>query len=295
MSPSVAVWARLGGVNIPTEGTVLLAATPIGDTEDAPARLLRALQEADLVAAEDTRRLLDLAGRLGIRIEGRIISLHEHNETARAAEIVAAADEGQFVVVVTDAGMPSVSDPGYRLVRTAIEEGVRISILPGPSAALTALAISGLPTDRFAFEGFLPRKDGERDRMLASLARDPRTLIFFESPRRVPATLAAMGRVFGDDRPAAVCRELTKIHEEVIRGSLADLITVTEGGVLGEVSIVVGGASEKGADLAEGAEEVAELVGYGVRLKDATAHVSRRTGLSARELYQRVIEDRDAE
>nr|NLD40288.1 16S rRNA (cytidine(1402)-2'-O)-methyltransferase [Actinomycetales bacterium] len=286
-------WGTLVPVNIPTDGTVLLAATPIGDTEDAPPRLRHALQDADVVAAEDTRRLLDLASRLGIRIGGRIVSLHEHNEAARAAEVVAAAAEGQFVVVVTDAGMPTVSDPGYRVVRTAIEEGVRVSVLPGPSAALTALAISGLPTDRFAFEGFLPRKDGERDRALEALARDPRTLIFFESPRRVPVTLAAMARAFGAERPAAVCRELTKTYEEVLRGTLDELATATEGGVLGEVSIVVGGASEERADLAEAAGEVAALVALGVRMKDAAAHVAGRTGLSTRELYQRALLDRD--
>lgn len=279
-------------MNIPTDGTVLLAATPIGDSTDAPPRLLQALQDADVVAAEDTRRLLDLAGRLGIRVGGRILSLHEHNESARAAEVVAAASEGQFVVVVTDAGMPSVSDPGYRVVRAAIEEGVRVSVLPGPSAVLTALAISGLPTDRFAFEGFLPRKSGERDRVLAALARDPRTLVFFESPRRTSEALAAMARAFGGDRPAAVCRELTKTHEEVLRGTLADLTAQTEGGVLGEVSIVVAGAPEGESDLGEAAQEVAALVELGVRLKDAAAHVAARSGLSTRELYQRALEDR---
>ncbi|MDO5494240.1 MAG: 16S rRNA (cytidine(1402)-2'-O)-methyltransferase [bacterium] len=273
-------------MNIPTAGTVLLAATPIGEVSDAPPRLLAALQEADVVAAEDTRRLLDLAGRLGIRIGGRIVSLHEHNESARGAEVVAAAGEGRFVVVVTDGGMPSVSDPGYRVVQAAIAAGVRVSVLPGPSAVLTALAISGLPTDRFAFEGFLPRKDGERDRVLAGLAQDPRTLVFFESPRRVSEALAAMARAFGGDRPAAVCRELTKTYEEVLRGTLTELAERTEGGVLGEVSIVVGGAEAERADQAEAAAEVAALASMGLRLKDAAAHVAARTGLSTRELYQ---------
>lgn len=279
-------------MNIPTAGTVLLAATPIGDTSDAPPRLLAALQEAEIVAAEDTRRLLALAARLGIRIPGRIVSLHEHNEQARAAELVEAAKGGAFVVVVTDAGMPSVSDPGYRLVRAAIDDDVRVSVLPGPSAALTALAISGLPTDRFAFEGFLPRKDGERSRALAALAHDPRTLIFFESPRRVGETLAAMADAFGPERPAAVCRELTKTYEEVRRGTVAELAAAFEGGVLGEVSIVVGGAPAADADAAGAVEEVLALADLGVRLKDAAAHVASRSGLKSRDLYQAAIEQR---
>ncbi|HZK06253.1 MAG TPA: 16S rRNA (cytidine(1402)-2'-O)-methyltransferase [Actinomycetaceae bacterium] len=281
-------------MNIPTESLVLLAATPIGETTDAPPRLLTALQEADVVAAEDTRRLLALAKRLGIRIGGRIVSLHEHNESARAAEVVEAADGGAFVVVVTDAGMPSVSDPGYRVARAAIDAGVRVSVLPGPSAALTALAVSGLPTDRFTFEGFLPRRDGDRDRALDALAHDPRTMIFFESPRRVGVTLAAMARAFGGNRPAAVCRELTKTHEEVLRGSLTELAAATADGVLGEVTVVVAGADEgERADVAAATAEVGALVDLGVRLKDAAAHVAARTGLGTRELYQRALEARE--
>lgn len=279
-------------MKIPTSGLILLAASPIGDTEDAPPRLVRALQEAQIVAAEDTRRLLAFANRLGIRIPGRIVSFHEHNEAARAAELVAAARDGAFVVVITDAGMPSVSDPGYRVVQTAISDDVRVSVLPGPSAALTALAISGLPTDRFTFEGFLPRKAGERERALTALIGDPRTMVFFESPRRVGETLAAMAQVLGARRPAAVCRELTKTHEEVLRGTLAELAEATAGGVLGEVTIVVGGAAGPGADLDEATREVIELARAGLRLKEAAAHVAGRSGLKARDLYQRALEAR---
>lgn len=277
-------------MNIPTAGLILLAATPIGDTADAPPRLLAALQEADVVAAEDTRRLLALAGRLGIRIPGRIVSLHEHNEQARAAELIAAAAEGKFVVVVSDAGMPTVSDPGYRLVRSAIDAGARISILPGPSAALTALAASGLPTDRFTFEGFLPRKAGDQAKALAALAADPRTMIFFESPRRVGETLAAMATAFGPERPAAVCRELTKTYEEVLRGPLSELAAATKDGVLGEVTLVVAGAPAGDSDLGSAAAEVVTLAELGLRLKDAAGHVAARTGLSSRDLYQRALE-----
>lgn len=274
-----------------TSSLILLAATPIGDTADAPPRLVEALTTADIVAAEDTRRLLGLANRLGIRIGGRIVSLYEHNEAARAAEVVEAAAGGAFVVVVTDAGMPTVSDPGFRLVRAAIDAGVRVSVLPGPSAALAALAVSGLPTDRFAFEGFPPRRDGDRDRAFEALAADPRTLIFFESPRRVGETLASMARALGDDREAAVCRELTKTHEEVLRGTLADLAEQCRDGVLGEVTLVVAGAPEgEGADLGEAVTEVVALANLGVRLKDAAAHVAARTGLKKNELYAKALD-----
>lgn len=275
-------------VNIPTDGLILLAGTPIGDVEDAPPRLITALTDADIVAAEDTRRLVALAQRLGIRIPGTITSLYEHNEADRAAELVEQALDGKFIVVVTDAGMPTVSDPGYRLVSAAIDAGARVSVLPGPSAVLTALAASGLPTDRFAFEGFLPRKDGERDRFLEPLASDPRTLIFFESPRRVGPTVAAMARAFGDDRPAVVARELTKTHEEVLRGTLGELAVQVADGVLGEVTIVVAGAKQAeagAADLDAAVADVEELVELGVRRKDAAAFVAKRAGLKTKALY----------
>lgn len=279
-----------GSVNVPTDGLVLLAATPIGDTDDAPPRLLQALESADVIAAEDTRRFLNLAGRLGVKVSARVVSLYEHNEAARAAELVAAAGEGKFVVVVSDAGMPTVSDPGFRLVRAAIDAGVRVSALPGPSAALTALAVSGIASDRFCFEGFPPRKRGDRRKALTALAGEQRTMIFFESPRRVGETLADMAAAFGEGRWAAVCRELTKTHEEVRRGSLGELAADLADGVLGEVTIVVAGAEGRAADPVALVARVRSLADKGMRLKDAAAVVSEETGVSRRELYEAALE-----
>ncbi len=279
-----------GGVNVPTDGLVLLAATPIGDTDDAPPRLLQALESADVIAAEDTRRFLNLAGRLGVKVSARVVSLYEHNEAARAAELVAAAGEGKFVVVVSDAGMPTVSDPGFRLVRAAIDAGVRVSALPGPSAALTALAVSGIASDRFCFEGFPPRRRGDRRKALTALAGEQRTMIFFESPRRVGETLADMAAVFREGRQAAVCRELTKTHEEVRRGPLGELAADLAEGVLGEVTIVVAGAEGTAPDPAALAARVRSLADKGMRLKDAAAVVSEETGVSRRELYEAALE-----
>jgi 16S rRNA (cytidine1402-2'-O)-methyltransferase len=278
-------------VNIPTTGgLVLLAATPIGDTDDAPPRLRQALADADLIAAEDTRRLLNLAGRLGVRLSAPVVSLHEHNEAERSAELVAAARDGKFVVVVSDAGMPTVSDPGFRLTRAAIDAGVRVSALPGPSAALTALAVSGIPSDRFCFEGFPPRKRGDRRKVLAALAAERRTMIFFESPRRVGETLADMAEAFGADRQAAVCRELTKTHEEVRRGPVGALAAELAEGVLGEVTVVVAGAPEVAVDATALVARVRELVDRGMRLKDAATTVSEESGVSRRELYEAALE-----
>lgn len=277
-------------MNIATDGLVLLAATPIGDTDDAPPRLREALESADVIAAEDTRRFLNLAGRLGVRLSAPVLSLHEHNEAARAAELVAAAEGGKFVVVVSDAGMPTVSDPGFRLVRAAIDAGVRVSALPGPSAPLTALAVSGIATDRFCFEGFVPRRPGERRKALGALVGEQRTMIFFESPRRVGETLAAMAGAFGADRQAAVCRELTKTHEQVHRGALGDLARELADGVLGEVTIVVAGTEESPADPAALVVRVRSLVERGMRLKDAAAVVSEESGASRRELYEAALE-----
>ena len=223
-------------------GRLVLAATPIGDPHDAPPRLARLLGEADVVAAEDTRRLRRLAAALGVELRGRLVSYHEHNEQVRSADLVAAAAGGAIVLVVTDAGMPSVSDPGLRVVRAAIEAGVSVTAVPGPSAVLTALALSGLATDRFCFEGFLPRKPGERRRALEALAGERRTMVFFEAPHRVAATLADMAEVLGPDRAAALCRELTKTYEEVRREPLAVLAAGAAGGVLGEITLVVAGA-----------------------------------------------------
>ncbi|OFT39168.1 rRNA (cytidine-2'-O-)-methyltransferase [Actinomyces sp. HMSC08A01] len=271
-------------------GSILLAGTPIGDAKDAPPRLASALAQADIVAAEDTRRALNLASRLNTRINGNIISFHEHNERDRVNRLLEAAADGERVVVVSDAGMPTVSDPGYRLVAEAAKAGVPISVLPGPSAVLTALAISGLPSDRFCFEGFLPRKAGAQANRLGDLADEARTMIFFESPRRVHDTLAAMANAFGGEREGVICRELTKTHEEVVRGTLSQLVDFTEKDMLGEITLVVAGAPKRKTDTASLAREVMELVEEGVKLKAAAKHVAKKHDVSKNDLYEAAIE-----
>ena len=268
-------------------GSILLAATPIGDVRDASPRVIAALEEADVVAAEDTRRALALASRLGIKLGGRLIALHDHNEAEKAAGIVESAREGARVVFVSDAGMPTVSDPGFRLACAAIDAGVPLSVLPGPSAPLVALALSGLPSDRFAFEGFLPRKDGEATRYLQDLATDPHTLIFFESPRRAAATLTRMAEVLGGDRRAALCRELTKDYEEVRRGTLGELAEGADN-ILGEVTIVVAGY-EHSARAEDHVGAVLALAAEGMRLKDAAAEVAAATGARKNDLYKAAL------
>ncbi|GAA0297103.1 16S rRNA (cytidine(1402)-2'-O)-methyltransferase [Kineococcus aurantiacus] len=271
-------------------GRLVLAGTPIGNAGDATRRLLDLLETADVVAAEDTRRLHRLAAALEVSPRGKVLSYHEHNEAERTPELVAAVRGGATVALVTDAGMPSVSDPGYRLVRGCVEAGLPVTVVPGPSAVLAALAVSGLPSDRFSFEGFAPRRPGERQRVFAALAGDARTLIFFESPHRTAATLEAMAQAFGADRPAAVCRELTKTYEEVVRGPLGDLVAWAGAGeVRGEVCLVVQGSSGRPArSTAELVEEVAGLVRDGHRMKDAVREVAGREGVPSRELYDAV-------
>ena len=268
-------------------GSILLVATPIGDVRDASPRVIAALEGADIVAAEDTRRALALASRLGIKLGGRLIALHDHNEAEKAAGIVEAARGGARVVFVSDAGMPTVSDPGFRLACAAIDAGVPLSVLPGPSAPLVALALSGLPSDRFAFEGFLPRKDGEAMRYLQDLATDPHTLIFFESPRRAAATLTRMAEVLGGDRRAALCRELTKDYEEVRRGTLGELAEGADN-ILGEVTIVVAGY-ERSARAEDHVGAVLALAAEGMRLKDAAAEVAAATGARKNDLYKAAL------
>ncbi|EJG15257.1 16S rRNA (cytidine(1402)-2'-O)-methyltransferase [Actinomyces sp. ICM47] len=268
-------------------GSILLVATPIGDVRDASPRVVEALQGADIVAAEDTRRARALASRLGIKLGGRLIALHDHNEAEKAASIVEAARGGARVVFVSDAGMPTVSDPGFRLACAAIDAGVPLSVLPGPSAPLVALALSGLPSDRFAFEGFLPRKDGEATRYLQDLATDPHTLIFFESPRRAAATLTRMAEVLGGDRRAALCRELTKDYEEVRRGTLGELAEGADS-ILGEVTIVVAGY-ERSARAEDHVGAVLALAAEGMRLKDAAAEVAAATGARKNDLYKAAL------
>jgi 16S rRNA (cytidine1402-2'-O)-methyltransferase len=271
-------------------GVLVLAATPIGQSGDAPPRLVAELAGADVIAAEDTRRLGRLAAELGVDVKGRVTSYFDGNEAARTPGLVARLVAGDRVVLVTDAGMPSVSDPGYRLVVAAVGAGVAVTAVPGPSAVLTALAVSGLPVDRFCFEGFLPRKAGERARRLAALAGEERTMVFFEAPHRTAAALAAMAESFGADRAAAVCRELTKTHEEVRRGPLAELVGWAGEGVRGEVTIVVAGASPTSlaADLDSLRVAVADLEAAGDSRKDAIKAVAARAGVPKRTVYDAV-------
>lgn len=268
---------------------LILAATPIGNLGDASRRLIEALGNAEVVAAEDTRTTIQLMRALGVENRPRLIALHEHNERAKAAEIVELARETD-VLVMSDAGMPTVSDPGYPLVEAAIAAGVPVSALPGPSAVLMALAVSGLPTDRFAFEGFLPRKG--RLPALRALASEPRTLVFFESPHRIAEALADVAAAMGPDRRVAVCRELTKLYEEVVRGTAAEVAEHFAEGARGEIVLVVAGAAPASASLEDGVARVQTLVASGTRLKDASAEVAEHTGLSRRELYEAALRAR---
>ena len=276
-----------------SDGVLLLAATPLGDPDDASARLRTALATADVVAAEDTRRLGRLAAALGVTVAGTVVSFYEDVERARIPRLVEAVRGGSTVLVVTDAGMPVVSDPGYRLVAACAAEGLTVRCLPGPSAVLAALAVSGLPTDRFCFEGFAPRTDGKRRSWLATLATEQRTAIFFESPRRLASLLAVAVDVLGAGRPAAVCRELTKTHEEVVRGGLGQLAAwAGERDVLGEVTVVLGGAVLVAPEPDELAGDVLALVADGQRLKDAARRVATERGVSTKALYEAALRAR---
>jgi 16S rRNA (cytidine1402-2'-O)-methyltransferase len=271
-------------------GRLLIAAVPIGQPEDASGRLRAALRDTPVIAAEDTRRVRRLATALGIRLTARIVSNYDDIEGRRAPELLADLRAGQDVLLVTDAGMPGISDPGYRLVAAAAAAGVPVTVLPGPSAVTTALIVSGLPCDRFVFEGFLPRKAGDRSRRLAELAAERRTLVLFESPRRVGATLAELAAAFGPDRPAAVCRELTKTHEEVLRGPLGELAETLQEGTLGEITLVLAGAPAAAPiALADAVALVAARVAGGARRRDAIAAVAAESGLARRDLYNEVV------
>ena len=277
--------------NVPVQrsGSILLAATPIGDTNDASPKLVRALAEADLVAAEDTRRILKLATRLGVRINGDIKSLHEHNENERVDKVLHRAEDGERVLIVSDAGMPTISDPGYRVVSEAAKRGIPVSALPGPSAVLTALSVSGLPTDRFCFEGFIPRKQGEREHRLDDLKEEPRTMVFFDSPKRIHENLTDMANIFGGARKAVLCRELTKTHEEVIRGDLNHLIYATRDDVKGELTLVVAGADPRDKSAEDYVAKVIALAEGGMKLKAAAKLVSEETGVRKNELYRAAL------
>ncbi|MGW3467477.1 16S rRNA (cytidine(1402)-2'-O)-methyltransferase [Saccharopolyspora sp. NPDC000995] len=271
-------------------GTLLLAATPLGDARDASARLVDALGSADVIAAEDTRRVRALASALGVTPGGKVISYYEAVESSRTPMLLDALREGRSVLLVTDAGMPSVSDPGYRLVSACVAEQLPVTCLPGPSAVTTALAVSGLPSDRFCFEGFPPRKQGERRRWFGRLVAEERTCVLFEAPHRLADTLADAVAVLGGERRAAVCRELTKTYEEIRRGSLAELAVWAAEGVRGEITVVLGGAEPApAADPAELVAQVEERAAEGVRLKDAVAEVAELAGVRKKELYDAVL------
>ncbi|SFW64158.1 16S rRNA (cytidine(1402)-2'-O)-methyltransferase [Amycolatopsis australiensis] len=277
-----------------TQGRLILAATPLGDVRDASPRLAEALAEADVIAAEDTRRLRSLASALEVTPRGRVVSFYEDVETARLPKVLESLRAGETVVLVTDAGMPSVSDPGFRLVSACVAADIPVTCLPGPSAVTTALALSGLPCDRFCFEGFAPRKPGERSRWLESLRDEPRTAVFFESPHRLASLLADAAAALGGARRAAVCRELTKTYEEVKRGTLAELAAWAADGVRGEITVVLAGAEPRAVSVADLVEEVQSRVAEGERLKSAAAEVAEATGVSKKELYDAVLAARKA-
>jgi 16S rRNA (cytidine1402-2'-O)-methyltransferase len=272
-------------------GRLVLGGAPLGQPGDVGPRLKDVLASADVLAVEDTRRLHRLAADLGVTFTGRLVSFHESVEQSRLPGLVAAMRDGATVLLLTDAGMPSVSDPGYTLVRAAVDAGILVTSVPGPSAVVTALAVSGLPCDRFCFEGFLPRKGGERRAALAALSAEARTMVFYESPHRLADALADAAAAFGDDRPAAVCRELTKTHEEVRRGPLAELAGWAADGVRGEITLVVAGAAAGPASLsaAELAADVAAEEAAGADRKEAIRTVVARTGLPRRQVYDAVI------
>ena len=275
--------------SIEVTGVLVLAATPIGDPRDASPRLIDELRRAAVVAAEDTRRLRRLTSDLGVATTGQVVSYHEHNEAAKTTDLIGRLLAGDRVVLVTDAGMPSVSDPGYRLVLACVRAGIRVTCVPGPSAVLMALAVSGLPVDRFCFEGFLPRKGGERTRALQQLVDERRTMVFFEAPHRLASTLESMAATFGADRSAAVCRELTKTYEEVRRGGLAELAEWARESARGEITVVVAGVRGAVAEVADLLPGILERVAGGERLKDVCADVAARTGGSKKALYDAAV------
>lgn len=272
-------------------GTLILAAVPIGRPADASARLAGALGSTPVIAAEDTRKVRRLAASLGVSITGRVVAHYQGVESDRAPALISALAAGQDVLLVTDAGTPGISDPGYRLVTAAIGAGFEVAVLPGPSAVTAALAVSGLPTDRFCFEGFPPRRAGERARRFAELAAERRTMVFFESARRLAVTLAGLADAFGPGRRAAVCRELTKTHQQIRRGALAELASWAEPGVLGEVTLVVAGSPAAAASGTpeQAAALAAELEGAGQPRKEAIAAAARRFGLPRRVVYDQVV------
>lgn len=280
-------------MNSLSDGALVLAATPIGSAEDASRKLRDVLTSADLIAAEDTRRFLTLARRLGIEPSARVVSYFEGNEATRTRELVDAVAAGAMVVLVTDAGMPSVSDPGYRVVTACIDEGLRVTAVPGPSAVLTALAVSGLPVDRFCFEGFLPRKGGERRRRLGALATEERTMVFFEAPHRLADFLTDAAAELGAQRRGAVCRELTKPYEEIIRGPLEELAQWAAGEVRGEVTVVISGAEPVVTTAEDALALVRQAMAGGAKLSAAVAEVAKVTGTNRKALYAAALAEKE--
>ncbi len=274
-----------------TAGRVVLAGVPLGRSGDASARLREALASCPVIAAEDTRRLRRLCQDLGVTPSGRVVSFFDGNEAARVPGLLAALHDGADVLVVTDGGMPAVSDPGYRLVAAAVEAGIAVTALPGPSAVTTALAVSGLPVDRFCFEGFPPRQAGARRRRFAELATEPRTLVLFEAPHRLAATVADLAAAFGADRRAAACRELTKTHEEIRRAPLGELAHWAAGEIRGEITLVIAGAdpSRPAPDAATLAGAVAEREAAGTPRKTAIAEVAGEHGVPKRDVFDAVV------
>ena len=272
---------------------LILAATPIGNLSDASPRLVECLQTANYIAAEDTRTLYKLAQALDIKISAKTYSLHEHNEGDRVEYLVKIASEHDLVVV-SDAGMPTVSDPGFQLVRGCVAADVDVTIIPGPSAVLSALAVSGLPTDRFSFEGFVPRKQGERQRLWETLAHETRTMIFFESPHRILESLESALSVLGADRRATVSRELTKKFEQTVRGNLAELVEWAKTEPKGEMVVVIAGAEATEHQAIDVVDQVLQLVAAGSPLKPAVAEVADAAGVSKSELYDLVLKERKA-
>jgi 16S rRNA (cytidine1402-2'-O)-methyltransferase len=276
-----------------TTGRLLIGATPLGQPSDASARLVKSLASADVIAAEDTRRIRTLAQALDVKPAGKVVSLFDQNEASRVPALVAEIQGGATALLVSDAGMPLISDPGYRLVAACIEAGLPVHCLPGPSAVTTALAVSGLPSEKFCFEGFAPRKHAARLAWLQTLAAEQRTCVFFESPRRLADCLRDAVEALGPSRRAVVCRELTKTHEEIIRGTLAELAEWANDGVLGEITVVLAGATPR-VDLQTLVTEVNALVDDGMRVKDACAQVVAANPGSPprRELYDAVLRSR---
>jgi 16S rRNA (cytidine1402-2'-O)-methyltransferase len=273
---------------------LILAATPIGNLSDASARLIEHLGTAKFIAAEDTRTLLKLARGLGVKLDAKLFSLHEHNEAERVNQLleIAATED---VLVVSDAGMPTVSDPGFVLVRAAIEAGIEVTVVPGPSAVLAALAVSGLPTDRFSFEGFLPRKSGERKKVFQTLLQEPRTMVFFESPHRIDDSLKDALTVFGPERQASVSRELTKKFEQTVRGTIPELLEWSANPTKGELVLVIAGntaANVSTASIEELLKEVEQGRSEGLSLKQSVANVAQAHSLSKSDLYQQVLDSR---